>query len=101
MQADPRFPNRPTHPDFVLLSEAVCANDDLTDTGPEAWRARVEAYVDLESISYMAMQRAERGLLHRGRPSNDVELVALMSAAMFDGFIAGCVFSQLKAEQGG
>ncbi|QIG59097.1 hypothetical protein SEA_RUBYRALPH_89 [Microbacterium phage RubyRalph] len=52
---DPRFPNRPTHPDFARLSSAVIEQDAIADLlGLEQ-----AAKFDLASATYLARGRVE------------------------------------------
>src|SRR5690606_32034784 len=52
---DPRFPSRPTHPDFTRLSSAVAMQDAVSDMlGVEA-----ASSADLPSLIYMARGRVD------------------------------------------
>ncbi|QUE25637.1 hypothetical protein SEA_SADLAD_91 [Microbacterium phage SadLad] len=55
LDPDPRFPNRPTHPDFARLSSAVIEQDAIADMlGLEQ-----AAKFDLASATYLARGRVE------------------------------------------
>lgn len=95
MNPDPRFPNRPTHPDFALLSEEVCANDNLSELGGEMFEAVVTNFVDLDSLAYMVTQRAGLYLRLRGMEPT-AEAVATIASAMIDGFVLGAGFERRK-----
>lgn len=99
------FGERPARPDtaeFWRLSEIVLRLDGAMEaaaTGAEkdqVWEARVTEHVELEALTYMAMQRAIRALGLRTRV--DVALrsldVAKLSGMYIDGFIAGCEFTK-------
>jgi len=66
---DPRFPDRPTHPDFVRLSETVQTHDAMTE---ELGLTPIQVVgVDEESLMYfmrnrmaIASQRMHRDLTH-------------------------------------
>lgn len=90
MKPDPRFPDRPTHPDLDDLSAAAIQNDARTDID-----ALVAEVVDFESLSYLAMGRAERLLTLRGlRPQ--AETVSQIGGAIMDGFMIGVGFTHAR-----
>jgi hypothetical protein len=87
---DPRFPNRPQHPDFWRLADAVLENDAAVEdgTGIEEFLA---PYVDLPSLAYMAEQRAALYLSRAGLP---VDLAPFVAAGWVDGWIAGVKYQE-------
>jgi hypothetical protein len=93
---DPRFPNRPDHPDFWRLSRAVIANDTAVESAPdpgEAFRALVAKHVDLRSLSYMAAQRVDRFIGRMTQDGPDGPRISgdeVALAAWLDGFMAAC-----------
>lgn len=58
---DPRFPNRPDHPDFWLMSQALIDADKVADAGQEIPDI-IGQVVDPDSLRYVAEQRALRAL---------------------------------------
>jgi hypothetical protein len=83
---DPRFPNRPTHPDFAELSDAVQANDKEADAG--RLLDRIADFVDLESLEYIVLQRAMRMAEIKGGD------VAQIAGAIMDGFALGAAYER-------
>lgn len=88
---DPRFPNRPDHPDFWLMAAAVNALDNASDAGVPF--AEVVSEVDLDSLGYMAQQRTLRATMILAQP---VPREAQVMASWVDGFMAGMKFQQLR-----
>ena len=98
--------SRPDHPDFWRLSELLLKLDsDLDPSNPDEaakeaqWQARMaEVEVDLDSLTYSAMQRAFRivGI------QNPLELidpqkmrqVALLTSVWLEGFAAGTFYER-------
>lgn len=95
---DPRFPDRPTHPDFELLSETVCANDNMSEFGSEMIPAIIGTFADPESVEYMVVQRAI-GFCQRRGLAPTMENVAMLAACIIDGFTMGAGFERRKQEQ--
>lgn len=100
MEPDPRFPNRPTHPDFAKLSEAVIANDAVVDHADtddvNVFERYARQYVDLGSLIYMAEQRTRRAALHPDSSGSD-----LAYGAWIDGFMAAArMFAPPAVEDG-
>lgn len=92
MEADPRFPDRPTHPDFERLSEIVIDHDTRT-MGPlaqEEFDKIVAEVVDGKSLAYVAVNRA--GMLLQARPQEPPVMMAM--AGIIDGFMLGVKFAQ-------
>lgn len=91
---DPRFPNRPQHEDFWRLSEIILQLDaEAQATGVIDISDVVQKLVgaDLDSIHYMAVQRA---LFIRGAAGLGTEQ---MAAGWIDGFLAGVLFQQRRS----
>lgn len=95
---------RPTHPDFWRISEVMLGldagfdepgNDDVKE---RLWHERTSAVVDVESITYMAMQRVFMAL---GRPANRAEAIKMSTivALVVDSFVAGATFQQHGGHQ--
>lgn len=95
---DPRFPNRPTHPDFWLLSQGLIEQDAQSDAGQDQ-NDLVARYIDPASIAYMAdqrvfsMERLVLGLL-------PLPIRSAMEALYVDAFIQGVRFARLKDSGG-
>jgi hypothetical protein len=89
---DPRFPRRPDHPDFRLLSMAVVGVDRAAASG-QSFDDITGAVVDVESVTYIAEQRAIRAL--GPRYPGDRTFV-LTSSVWIDGFYAGTRYQHLK-----
>lgn len=96
-----RFAVRPDHRDFWRLSEIVLRMDGAMeaatsdDEKQRVFERFASVHVDLDSLSYLALQRAIRALGIRTRMdliANTVE-VARLSALYIDGFTTGCEFT--------
>lgn len=83
---DPRFPTRPQHPDFWLLSQVVIDNDDNW-TG--RFEERLAQYIDPESLFYLVTQRAQH-------TSGDPATLTKVAGAMIDAFILGCGYTRAQ-----
>jgi hypothetical protein len=96
-------PERPVHPDFWRISEVVLSNDAPMEeaNGNEeknrAWMARTTDLVDVESVTYMAGQRAKMvadqagaGLSARQRFS----MITALATVWIDAFVAGAMFQR-------
>jgi hypothetical protein len=108
-------PGRPDHPDFWRISEVFLANDGAiesarNDTAREdEWVRRTSSVVDIESVTYMAQQRALRafGLPGAGSafglsPSQgglSVQDQAKVAALVVDAFVAGAMYQQAGGHQ--
>lgn len=87
---DPEFPDRPQHPDFWALSEAVCSVDKYAGTGKTVADVLDDAHFDADSLIYMARQRARRMLAHaKGGDVANEQMVASLAAVWIDGCLAG------------
>lgn len=86
-KVDPKFPNRPQHPDFWALAQAVQSLDGYADSGMSFEEVVATAKLDYDSLYYMAQQRslrAEKLFTHSPAP-----LSAKLTAQWIDGFMAG------------
>ncbi len=92
-------PQRPVHPDFWRISETVLANDapmeEASTDGQRgvAWRVRTSQVVDVESVTYMALQRA----LLAGRQLPDLAQLpaqGVIATVWIDAFVAGAGFER-------
>jgi hypothetical protein len=86
---DPDFPDRPNHPHFWALSEAVKSNDGYIDSGKTIRDVFDLAQMDADSVIYMANQRGARLIGALGTPANKTDAVANMASGWVDGFLAG------------
>lgn len=86
---DPRFPDRPQHPDFWRMSEVVLGQD--ADSGAKTLEEVVGDLVDFPSLEYMAAQRAAQ--LRRHSHLSEQAAIAAM-AAWLTGFAAGAEFQR-------
>jgi hypothetical protein len=98
---DPRFPKRPDHPDFWLISEVLVAQDAQADQGVQKFDDMVSRYVDLKSLQYASEQQAGMFLQQRGARklvygSGEVEV--MITAAFLTAFVHGIRFQIRKAE---
>lgn len=92
-QRDPRFPDRPQHEDFYLLSEVVQENDRLAEqASADVFKI---AGVDQASAIYMIQGRLDRFLDSRGAHRTQAVLVPSMGMWL-DGFAAGVAFNQRR-----
>lgn len=92
---DPRFPDRPTHPDFWRLSEIVTQNDgDATEGGKSTFEI---LGIDEESFMYFLEQRL--GTVTQAAHVADLgpRMHRFVQAVYIDAFAAGKKF----AERGG
>lgn len=92
-ERDPRFPDRPTHRDFIRLSDIVQAHDDRAEIRGE--NPFAIAGVDEESIKYfmqnrMAIFQQRIGLLPIPLPS--------LMALYLDAFALGQRFTQARVD---
>lgn len=94
---DPRFPDRPTHPDFWRISEVVLQNDgQATESPKRSMEDIVRDTVDPESLSYFAMQRAGTYCQAMGLPES---LVPVLGSLWLDAFVAGARYQQRGGHQ--
>jgi hypothetical protein len=93
---DPRFPGRPTHPDFWRMSEVVLQNDGEATEGAQSMEEIVKDTVDLESLTYFAMQRAGIYCKGMGLPES---MVPVLGSLWLDAFMAGAKFQKRGGHQ--
>lgn len=88
-QPDPNFPDRPDHPDFWEMVDAVQEMDNLADSGEGSIQAFFEVMgFDADSLAYMARQRGLRAV--RVFPDSG-DQVRGMGASWMDGFMTAMV----------
>lgn len=82
----PNHPGRPDHPDFWKLSEIILEMDGKFSEGEgEDFEAFIREQIDVDSVTYMALQRALR-LQGRGLDS--------IAAIYLEAFIVGRTFER-------
>jgi hypothetical protein len=93
---DPRFPERPTRPDFWRMSEIILQQDGDATEGGQSVEEIVKETVDMQSLAYFAMQRAGKQLQNAGLPE---ALKPVLAATWMDAFLAGARFEQRGGHQ--
>lgn len=94
------FPNRPDTADFWLLAEVVQDFDSAADDGTPIDRL-IAPIVDMDSLVYMAQQRALRAqmadnpLIAQSKLPLEVKLAGLW----MEGFAAGAQFQKRKGRK--
>ena len=88
-----QFPGRPDHADFWRLSESVLKQDGKMQEGQESFETVMSKIVDIDSICYMAEQRAEFLLDKTGMRHSQV-LKGLLMSMYLDAFTTGVGFQQ-------
>jgi len=91
---DPRFPDRPDHPDFWALSEIICDHDRMCDESTDEESGMAKTFrADIRSVGYMANQRAARVQDLLGDATERERLVIMW----LDAFNAGQRFGEERA----
>jgi hypothetical protein len=93
---DPRFPKRPAHPDFWRMSEVILQHDGEATEGDQSMEEIVKDTVDLESLTYFAMQRAGTSCQKMGLPE---ALAPALASVWMDAFMAGAKFQKRGGHQ--
>lgn len=88
-KVDPNFPDRPQHPDFWALSEAVCQQDNYADFGMTVAEIIDMAKIDPDSLFYVAKQRGLRLFQSMPDASTPEEVIGSLAAIWIDAFLAG------------
>lgn len=86
---DPRFPNRPSHPDFWRLVDSVNYLDGEALEGGRSPANIVGQYIDLGSLIYMAGQRVLRTHTRFTKEQN-----AAVIGLYMDAFALGCRYTK-------
>lgn len=89
--ADPRFPRRPTHPDYLRLTEVVSRLDRQAEAAGAVDVVMAE-FADAESVTYMAVQRAKY-------IARDAEEHQRLASMYLDAFAAGAAFERERAKR--
>lgn len=90
-----RFPRRPTHPDFWVLSRIIIDQDNRAEGHAVPFEELISQVVDAQSVIYMASQRAMRArmLLTSG------PIERRLTSLWLDAFMAGAAFQKAKDER--
>lgn len=88
---DPRFPDRPTHPDFWRISEVLTQLDGKATEGGHGLPEIVAAVADLGSVTYAARQRAR---MIKAQTGLDFVSEELLAAVWIDAFTTGATFQE-------
>ncbi|MGE5512360.1 MAG: hypothetical protein ACM31O_14025 [Bacteroidota bacterium] len=101
--SDPFAHRRPKHPDFDLLSQIIRDVDAQAVTkggGGNAIIAIMSPHVDINTISYVATQRALRALdiSTRKEMTEMMPVICRLAAVYLDAFMAGVKFAKAKTE---
>lgn len=88
--------NRPDHDDFWTLSAIIIDSDEIATK--ESLRAAIGELVDLDSLAYMAEQRALRSLRIQDEEEfcRNKEAIAILASIWMDAFITGVRFEKKK-----
>jgi len=90
------FFNRPDHDDFWILSEIIIDSDEVATQ--QSLMDAIDGYIDLDSLVYMAQQRALRAL----RVETEQELIegkeaiAVLASVWMDAFVTGIRYEKKK-----
>jgi len=87
--------SRPDHPDFWTLSNVVIQIDAMAEQH-QGFTEIVGRMIDIDSVTYMAEQRAIRAMGPNASPATR----SLIGATWIDGFMAGINYQNLM-QQGG
>jgi len=98
MEADPRFPDRPDHPDFDSLSDCALGMDAAAERNEVD--DIVRRIVDPESLTYLVLHRAGNALVaaaaHQVVDGEEVDVHSLLAAAILDGFVIGATYERRR-----
>lgn len=91
------LPNRPDTKEFWRLSELVLKYDGRMDDATDkevVFRSSVNEFIELETLSYVAMQRAMRavGATTKAQVAANMPAIATCASMYIDGFVHGCAF---------
>lgn len=96
---DLSFPGQPEHPDFWRLSSEVLRLDGEAQEGKSIEQIAEDMGIDIESLGYMATQRALRlGSMLGLDPRKDQRVVSMLGGMWLDGFAIGINFERGKKE---
>lgn len=95
-ERDPRFPNRPQHEDFYLLSEVVQDIDNRAVTEVDPFEM---IGIDENSITYLADERcamAIEKMMREGGPGAPGNIAILLKMIYIDAFALGKLYTEKK-----
>ncbi len=92
------FPRRPDHDDFWLMAAIIQDLDAAADDGVAL--ERIAGDIDLDSLLYMAEQRALRGAQAALGGRRDADLETWLAGAWVDAFKAGMEFQKRRSATG-
>lgn len=90
---DEQFPNRPDTLDFWRMSESVLKQDGKASESGDSFHTILAELVDVESVIYMAEQRAMFLINHKGLPYSEI-LKGLLMSVYLDAFTTGVNFQK-------
>lgn len=95
---DPRFPNRPTHADFQVMSRVLVEIDKEADAGG-TFENMAARYVDVPSLDYAAEQQTGMMLNRLGRKHvySQREVAQMVQSAFLSAFVHGIRFEQERS----
>lgn len=107
---DPRFPDRPQHPDFWRIAEVSLRKDGASKEGHQTIEEIIASLVDLKSLDYAALVRMHKALVETGfldqlkQCPNDLGkqyelLMSILAGAWTDAFTTGVLFQQAGGHQ--
>lgn len=88
---DPRFPERPTHPDFWRMSQVALKHDGRSKEDDGLVRT-INEYVDMDSLLYAAEHRLGNAGL--GLAMSQPQVKATLLAMYLDAFCLGVGFEK-------
>lgn len=92
--------DRPQHPDFEMLAASVRSLDELVGAVGEGFdfNALIDYYIDPESLSYVAIQRAMRAFdaTNLSELQEKAEYVQRGSALYIEAFLMGAGYMEEK-----
>jgi hypothetical protein len=107
MSSDPEFPNRPDHPDFDMLSDAVLTIErqmqEAIETNGMAVNDAANSlsgkYVDSQSFDYVALGRIQSIVASLPFPHNFMlrQIAELVAGVWQDGFLTASYYGDRKA----
>jgi hypothetical protein len=94
-----KFPGRPEHEDFRVLVDIVLKHDGKTEDRNLDFAKFLGEYIDPDSVTHMAQERAKRILAHIGKnPALNAQLVSAMASMFLDAFTLGVDWERRKNE---
>ena len=112
MLNDPRFPDRPSHPDFWRLGESSMQKDGAVREDGKSIDEVASGLIDMESVIYAGMVRAAQAVRQmnlvdemkraRNNPARMEEiLVSVIAGSFMDGVTTGIRFEKAGGHRDG